>query len=127
MKTDREVILDALRRGPVTSYEIRVNGWSGNPAERIRELKAEGHEIESEPGFRISGGRRRNLTVYTLAALAPEKPELVAGGGDANGGTSRSGSDTTSSSPPPAPTPLFEVPADHARTGHIDVDQRDAA
>ena len=54
--TDKERILDLLEReGSVDTFYLRRNGFSGNPSQRIRELKAEGHNIVSERFTREDG------------------------------------------------------------------------
>jgi hypothetical protein len=60
---DRQRVLAYLEEhGEVTSYEIRVKGLSGNPSQRINELRDEGHQIDGED-FRRDG---RPCTRYTL-------------------------------------------------------------
>ena len=60
---DRQRVLAYLEEnGEVTSYEIRIKGLSGNPSQRINELRDEGHKIDGED-FRRDG---RPCTRYTL-------------------------------------------------------------
>ncbi len=57
--SDRERILDKLRlvNGVgLTTFEIRRSGLSGNPSQRINELRDEGHDIDAFP---YKEGRRR--------------------------------------------------------------------
>ena len=52
VRSDRERILDKLRlvNGVgLTTFEIRRSGLSGNPSQRINELRDEGHTIEAHP------------------------------------------------------------------------------
>lgn len=65
--SDKDRILDLLaKRGGAgaTTFELRQSGYSGNPSQRIRELRAEGFTIEAEP-FERSDGRRGKR--YVLA------------------------------------------------------------
>lgn len=48
MKQQCEVLLKALKRGPMTTKQIRDSLGIGMPATRIFELRAEGHVIEKE-------------------------------------------------------------------------------
>lgn len=62
--SDRERVLEILERdGSVTSFELRRNGVSGNPSQRVRELKVQGYAIESE---RYEEAPGRFGTRYTL-------------------------------------------------------------
>ena len=45
--SDRERILKALRGGPVTSIQMRTQGLTGNPSQRIAELRDRGHNIRA--------------------------------------------------------------------------------
>jgi hypothetical protein len=64
---DRERVLNALReRGSLTSYEIRTEGLSGNPSQRINELRDLGFKIDGDPASREVDGKKRPMTVYTL-------------------------------------------------------------
>ena len=48
-RSDKDRILELLEaRGSVTSFYLRKEGFSGNPSQRIKELIAEGHQIQSE-------------------------------------------------------------------------------
>jgi hypothetical protein len=67
---DRQRILDLLeKRGTVDTFFLRKNGFSGNPSQRIRELKEEGHNIVAERFTRADG---RAGARYTLV----EEPQL---------------------------------------------------
>ena len=45
--TDTDRILELLQEhGSVTSYELRIWGFSGNPSQRMNEFRDRGHEIE---------------------------------------------------------------------------------
>lgn len=94
MTTDRDRVLARLRRGPVHSTEIRRSGLSGNPSQRIAELRDLGHHItaESKP-WKDANGKRRPGTLYTLT-LDPER-----------------GSDTQSGAPARVPSPPSPVAA----------------
>ena len=55
-KSDKQRILELLENhGEVDTFYLRRNGFSGNPSQRIRELKAEGHNIVSERFIREDG------------------------------------------------------------------------
>ena len=43
--TDRAKLLEALRKGPVTSYRARTELDVYHPNARIRDLRQEGHKI----------------------------------------------------------------------------------
>lgn len=64
--TDRIRLLQALRDAGSTgvhSHDLRRAGISGNPSQRIRELRLEGHVIEGEPERRNGRpGKRWTLT-----------------------------------------------------------------
>jgi hypothetical protein len=48
-RSDKDRILELLEaRGSVTSFYLRKEGFSGNPSQRIKELIAAGHQIQSE-------------------------------------------------------------------------------
>lgn len=58
--SDKTRIRELLeRRGPagVTTFELRQGGYSGNPSQRINELRDDGLLIKSEP-FKRGDGRR---------------------------------------------------------------------
>ena len=56
-KSDKTKVLEILERdGEVTSFQLRRAGISGNPSQRVRELKEQGHTIESER-YQESPGR----------------------------------------------------------------------
>lgn len=90
MKTDKERILDALRKGPLTSYEARILGLSGNPSQRCRELIADGHEIAIQHTHREVHGKKRPLAVYMLVREATPHADRAGGAADVNTGTSAS-------------------------------------
>lgn len=88
--TDREAVLTALRRYRVVcSLDLRERHYSGNPSQRIRELRELGHVIEAQP-MRRAG---RNATLYRLieeadlglgAATVPGNPALSSVSGSAS-------------------------------------------
>jgi len=48
-RSDKTRILELLEtKKSVTSFYLRKEGFSGNPSQRIKELTAEGHQIEAE-------------------------------------------------------------------------------
>ena len=54
--SDRERILRLLEtEGSVDTFRLRREGYSGNPSQRIRELKAAGHQIATERIVRADG------------------------------------------------------------------------
>ena len=91
--TDTDRILELLKEhGSVTSYELRVQGFSGNPSQRMNELRERGHEIDAERFHRE--GRpccRYKLRASTtpslvgskgIAAQTPRQDDERAGGDD---------------------------------------------
>lgn len=70
MSADRQRILQLLQeRGEqgVTTYELRTGGYSGNPAQRVAELREDGHTIDAEATHRLDPhGKKRPMTIYTL-------------------------------------------------------------
>jgi hypothetical protein len=82
---DRQRVLAYLEEnGEVTSYEIRIKGLSGNPSQRINELRDEGHKIDGED-FRRDG---RPCTRYTLLPANQACPVEGARGGPVRLGAS---------------------------------------
>lgn len=70
--SDRLRLLHALRDAGSTglhSHDIRRAGLSGNPAQRIIELREEGHVIEGETEWR--NGRNGKRWILTRDAAAP--------------------------------------------------------
>lgn len=63
MSTQKERILAALRRGPVTNREL--NSIAFRYSARIAELRADGHDIRT---YRLPG-RSDGLRVYALGPL----------------------------------------------------------
>jgi hypothetical protein len=75
--SDRERLLAYLEQhGSVTSYEIRTKALSGNPSQRVTELRDRGYDITAEQ-FRRDG---RPCTRYTLRgeSVRREGPRQVA-------------------------------------------------
>lgn len=65
--TDRERVLLRLKEGPVHSTELRREGYTGNPSQRINELREMGFEIKAEPMvWTDANGKQRNGALYTL-------------------------------------------------------------
>lgn len=63
---DRDVVLLVLRdKGSVHSHDLRRGGFTGNPSERVRELRSLGHTISAKREPR-GKGRRRNGVLFTL-------------------------------------------------------------
>lgn len=91
--TDRQRLLDYLiEHGEVTSYEIRVLALSGNPSQRVAELREEGHHITAER-FTRDG---RPCTHYTLRPVKKsgrvEDGQVPRAAGESpRGGSSRQG------------------------------------
>lgn len=131
--TDRERILAELRKGPITSFEARVNGWSGNPSQRINELRVEGHVIDAEDFYRVTGDKKRPCTRYTLVREASVARAAADGAGRAHvrptlgGRNSAENGASQSGSTVPAPGTLFELEPDRPVPSYIDLDQREAA
>jgi len=76
---DRAAVLEFLRlRRPksVHSRELRIGGFTGNPSERMRELRDEGCVIEAETA-KCDG---RNGTAYTLIREPHESPAGLGAG-----------------------------------------------
>jgi hypothetical protein len=70
--SDRERIRGLLeQRGSlgVTTFELRQLGYSGNPSQRIRELKDAGYTIESEPFVRDDGRRGSKYVLMPKGSL----------------------------------------------------------
>lgn len=56
--SDRDRILKLLEeRGEVDTFYLRRNGFSGNPSQRIREIKDLGYVIDTERFTREDGRR----------------------------------------------------------------------
>lgn len=56
--SDRDRILKLLEeRGEVDTFYLRRNGFSGNPSQRIREIKDLGYTIDTERFTREDGRR----------------------------------------------------------------------
>ena len=69
--TDKERILELLEReGSVDTFFLRRNGFSGNPSQRIRELRSDGHNIVSERFTREDGRAGARYTLVPEAQLA---------------------------------------------------------
>jgi hypothetical protein len=71
-KSDKQRILELLEsNGEVDTFYLRRNGFSGNPSQRIRELKDEGHTIETATFTRQDGrrGARYRLVVESQLTL----------------------------------------------------------
>lgn len=71
-KSDKQRILELLENhGEVDTFYLRRNGFSGNPSQRIRELKDDGHEIETSTFTREDGrrGARYRLVVESQLSL----------------------------------------------------------
>lgn len=57
-RSDKQRILELLEReGQVDTFRLRQEGYSGNPSQRIRELKADGHDIVTQSFTRADGRR----------------------------------------------------------------------
>lgn len=109
--TDKERILERLREGPVTSLEIRWDLRSGNPSERIRELKADGYLIESEDfTYRDRDGTSRRATRYQFVGGAEQRQPVGEAAPDEAAAVVEGGERSYSAAPVPAT--LFEVPED---------------
>ena len=113
--TDRERVLLRLQEGPVHSTELRREGYTGNPSQRINELREMGFEIKAEPMvWTDHNGKQRNGALYTLtsepgpglgAGTADERPREPLAGASAVGGQAASAEPETE-----APS-LFELPS----------------
>jgi hypothetical protein len=71
-KSDKQRILELLEsNGEVDTFYLRRNGFSGNPSQRIRELKDEGHTIETDTFTRQDGrrGARYRLVMESQLTL----------------------------------------------------------
>lgn len=70
--SDRDRIRELLeRRGPtgVTTFELRQQGYSGNPSQRIRELTDMGLTITSERFVRDDGRRGAKYVLHPKGQL----------------------------------------------------------
>lgn len=62
--SDRDRILKLLEeRGEVDTFYLRRNGFSGNPSQRIREIKDLGYVIDTERFTREDGRRGAKYTL----------------------------------------------------------------
>ena len=62
--SDKERILRLLEQeGTVDTFRLRREGYSGNPSQRIRELKDAGHDIVTESFVRPDGRRGAKYTL----------------------------------------------------------------
>lgn len=94
--SDRDAVLARLREGPVHSLELRREGITGNPSQRIAELEERGYGIErTSAPWSKGGGRRRPGTIYRLT----HEPDTEVGGGGAFRPRQRSGA--TNGAPEP--------------------------
>lgn len=58
-KSDTDRILELLERGDwIDTFFLRSKGFSGNPSQRIRDLKDRGYAIETKRFTREYDGRR---------------------------------------------------------------------
>ena len=74
-ESDKDRILSLLKReGSVDSFRLRREGYSGNPSQRIRELKDAGHNITSERFTRPDG---RAGSIYRLRKDEPVQLALM--------------------------------------------------
>jgi len=82
---DTDRILQYLQEhGSITSYEIRVQGLSGNPSQRITELQDRGHVIKPER-FQREGRPCVNyilISTNSSSCVGADKPELSLSGAD---------------------------------------------
>ena len=70
IKNQRQLLLAELRKGPMTTGEIRRRLGIGMPATRVFELRDDGHEIVTEMvGVRTRRGTSR-VARYTLGCEA---------------------------------------------------------
>lgn len=69
--SDKEKILNLLKmEGTVDTFRLRREGFSGNPSQRIREIKDMGYSVTSESYTRPDGRRGARYTL--MSANAPE-------------------------------------------------------
>ena len=115
--TDRDRVLQALREAGSTglhSTAMRRRGLTGNPSQRIAELRDRGYRIEatSKP-WKDGEGKRRPGTTYTL--ISEPDPGLGAGTADERpreplAGASAESEQAASAEPETEAPPLFAVP-----------------
>ena len=68
--SDRDRILRLLQaEGSVDTFRLRREGYSGNPSQRIRELKEAGYEIATERFARPDGRRGARYTLVEEAQM----------------------------------------------------------
>jgi hypothetical protein len=68
--SDKDKILSLLKReGSVDSFRLRREGYSGNPSQRIRELKDAGHQIHAERFVRDDGRAGARYTLVRKESL----------------------------------------------------------
>jgi hypothetical protein len=69
-QSDKDRILELLlNHGEVDTYSLRINGFSGNPSQRIREIKDMGYTIETERFTRADGRRYARYKLITEKQL----------------------------------------------------------
>lgn len=67
--TDKERVLERLRRGPVHSTELRKAGITANPSQRVAELRERGCVISAESApWTDARGKRRPGSIYSLVS-----------------------------------------------------------
>ena len=104
--SDCDRILDRLKRGPLTSYEMRTTGLTANPSQRINELRDAGYRIDAEHFMRDTHGTKRPCCRYTFRGhTVHATPEPTPGAG---------GSLTPSSVPLPASASHSSAATNHS-------------
>lgn len=67
--SDTDRILNLLKmEGTVDTFRLRREGFSGNPSQRIREIKDRGYSVNSERFTRPDGRRGARYTLMTMNA-----------------------------------------------------------
>ena len=125
--SDRARVLDRLRRGSVHSIELRREGYTGNPSQRINELIEEGHTIRRDPEpWKDAEGKQRGGVRYTLIGDAESSTPTDEPGGapaplpdHAAGfvGEAHDDSGLTADSPLPHPAPERTIPGEGQDAG----------
>ena len=93
--TKREIILDMLRGGPRTSWQLCEGAKTARYGGRIFELRAMGYVIEITPAITVVGDKKVQQKIYTLisepraiiiaapeAILAERQMEFLGDGGE---------------------------------------------
>lgn len=73
MKLQKEIVLDLLREGPMSTVDFRSRGIM-SPASRVRDLRNDGHRIDTSftRNESAAGFRNHNVARYILISEAQQ-------------------------------------------------------